>query len=146
MDALNVYTQDPPPAAVPDSARYEKAVMLRYDAYLAALSLKKAYRNAAFVCLIPLAVMLIDDVQVRHDLKDIAKYKASYIVERGFDGHQRTVAMTEIVGRPEAARRQDVQWFATWLSRVAIDPQDRGMARDRMAARNRLVGGMEVKW
>src|SRR5690349_16644233 len=127
METSVVKTYDPPAAAIPDTSRYERAQQLRYDLYLKACMLSKRQMWVTGFALCFAAFITFDDFQLRHDLKDIAKYKPAYVVERGLDGHERKVAIDELQSRPEATRKQTVQWFVTWMRRRAWDKDDRGM-------------------
>jgi hypothetical protein len=146
METSVVKTYDPPAASVPETSRYERAQQLRYDLYLKACMLSKRQMWATGFCMILTAVVLLDDIQGRHELREIAKYKPAYVIERGMDGHQRKVAIDELQSRPEATRKQTVQWFVTWMRRRAWDKDDRGMLRDQAEAQARLVNGMQSMW
>src|SRR5690349_4749984 len=146
METSVVKTYDPPAAAIPDTSRYERAQQLRYDLYLKACMLSKRQMWVTGFALCFAAFITFDDFQLRHDLKDIAKYKPAYVVERGLDGHERKVAIDELQSRPEATRKQTVQWFVTWMRRRAWDKDDRGMLRDQAEAQARLVNGMQGMW
>lgn len=139
---VNVY--DPPPAAVPDSAKYLAAMTYRASREAKALRLKRWTFALALLGLSWGSLMTWDNLRIAGQLVEIAKYKPVYRVEQAMDGHQRLVLLDNTITVTKGARINAVQWFVRWQRQIGTDPVM--LARDRAAARARLTGGAERKW
>ncbi|AWK86001.1 hypothetical protein [Azospirillum thermophilum] len=139
---VNVY--DPPPAAVPDSAKYLAAMTYRASREAKALRLKRWYFGLTVLGLSWGTLMTWDNLRIAGKLVEIARYKPVYRVEQAMDGHQRLVLLDNTLTVSKGARINAVQWFVRWQRQIGTDPVV--LARDRAAARARLVGGAERKW
>ena len=139
---VNVY--DPPPAAVPDSAKYLAAMTYRASREAKALRLKRWTFALAALGLSWGSLMTWDNLRIVGKLVEIAKYKPVYRVEQEMDGHQRLVLLDNTITVTKGARVNAVQWFVRWQRQIGTDPVM--LARDRAAARARLTGGVERKW
>lgn len=139
---VNVY--DPPPAAVPDSAKYLAAMTYRASREAKALRLKRWTFALAVLGLSWGALMTWDNLRIAGLLVEIARYKPVYRVEQAMDGHQRLVLLDNTITVTKGARLNAVQWFVRWQRQIGTDPVM--LAKDRAAARARLTGGAERKW
>ncbi|CBS87278.1 hypothetical protein [Azospirillum lipoferum] len=139
---VNVY--DPPPAAVPDSAKYLAAMTYRASREAKALRLKRWTFALAVLGLSWGSLMTWDNLRIADKLVEIAKFKPVYRVEQAMDGHQRLVLLDNTITVTKGARLNAVQWFVRWQRQIGTDPVM--LARDRAAARARLTGGAERKW
>ena len=139
---VNVY--DPPPAAVPDSARYLAAMTYRASREAKALRLKRWYFGLVVLSLSWGTLMTWDNLRIAGQLVEIAKYKPVYRVEQEMDGHQRLVLLDNTLTVSKGARLNAVTWFVRWQRQIGTDPVL--LAKDRAAARARLTGGAERKW
>ena len=139
---VNVY--DPPPAAVPDSAKYLAAMTYRASREAKALRLKRWTFALAVLGLSWGSLMTWDNLRIAGQLVEIARYKPVYRVEQAMDGHQRLVLLDNTITVSKGARINAVQWFVRWQRQIGTDPVM--LAKDRTAARARLTGGGERKW
>ncbi|WP_114859731.1 hypothetical protein [Azospirillum brasilense] len=139
---VNVY--DPPPAAVPDSAKYLAAMTYRASREAKALRLKRWTFALAVLGLSWGSLMTWDNLRIAGKLVEIARYKPVYRVEQEMDGHQRLVLLDNTITVTKGARINAVQWFVRWQRQIGTDPVM--LAKDRAAARARLTGGAERKW
>ncbi|HEY0832914.1 MAG TPA: hypothetical protein VGE72_03300 [Azospirillum sp.] len=139
-----VNTYDPPPAAVPDSTKYLAAMTYRASREAKALRLKRWYFGLTVLGLSWGTLMTWDNLRIASKLVEIARYKPVYRVEQGMDGHQRLVLLDNTLTVSKGARINAVTWFVLWQRRIGTDPVV--LARDRAAARARLIGGAERKW
>ncbi|MBF5093760.1 hypothetical protein F1643_03875 [Azospirillum sp. INR13] len=139
---VNVY--DPPPAAVPDSAKYLAAMTYRASREAKALRLKRWTFALAVLGLSWGSLMTWDNLRIAGLLVEIAKYKPVYRVEQAMDGHQRLVLLDNTITVTKGARINAVQWFVRWQRQIGTDPVM--LAKDRAAARARLIGDAERKW
>ncbi|WP_246338062.1 hypothetical protein [Azospirillum oleiclasticum] len=139
---VNAY--DPPPAAVPDSARYLAAMTYRASREAKALRLKRWYLGLTVLSLAWAGVMTWDNLRIAGKLVEIARHKPVYRVEQALDGHQRLLLLDDTVSVTKGARVNAVHWFVRWQRQLGTDPVV--LARDRAAARARLIAGAEHKW
>jgi type IV secretory pathway TrbF-like protein len=139
---VNVY--DPPPAAVPDSAKYLAAMTYRASREAKALRLKRWTFALAVLGLSWGTLMTWDNLRIAGKLVEIAQYKPVYRVEQAMDGHQRLVLLDNTLTVSRGARINAVMWFVRWQRQIGTDPVV--LAKDRAAARARLIGGAERKW
>lgn len=144
MTERTVTTYDPPPPAVPDSAKYLAAMTYRASREARALRLKRWYLGLVVLSLSWGTLMTWDNLRIASQLVEIAKYKPVYRVEQDMDGHQRLVLLDNTLTVSKGARLNAVQWFVRWQRQIGIDPVI--LAKDRAAARARLIGGAERKW
>jgi hypothetical protein len=139
---VNVF--DPPSAAVPDSARYLAAMTYRASREAKALRVQRWTFALAVLGLSWGGLMTWDNLRIAGRLVEIAQYKPVYRVEQAIDGHQRLVLLDNTLTVSKGARLNAVTWFVRWQRQIGTDPVM--LARDRAAARARLVGGAERKW
>ncbi len=139
---VNAY--DPPPAGVPDSARYLDAMTYRASREAKALRLKRWYLGLTILGLGWGGLMTWDNLRVAGQLVEIARTKPVYRVEQALDGHQSLLLLDTTLSVTKGARINAVSWFIRWQRQIGTDPVM--LAKDRAAARARLTGGAEHKW
>jgi type IV secretory pathway TrbF-like protein len=139
-----VRTYDPPTAGLPDSSRYVEAMSVRASREAKALRLKRWYLGLALLSLAWAGLMTWDNRQLAGRLVEIARHKPVYRLEQALDGHQRLVLLDDALTPTKGVRLQAVSWWVRWWRRIGTDPVVQ--ARDRAAARARLVQGSERKW
>ncbi|SMF35436.1 hypothetical protein SAMN02982917_1798 [Azospirillum oryzae] len=139
---VNAY--DPPPAGVPDSARYLEAMTYRASREAKALRLKRWYLGLTILSLGWGGLMTWDNLRVAGQLVEIARTKPVYRVEQALDGHQSLLLLDSTLSVSKGARINAVSWFIRWQRQIGTDPVM--LARDRAAARARLTAGAEKKW
>ncbi|CAO3425468.1 hypothetical protein [Azospirillum doebereinerae] len=139
---VNAY--DPPPAGLPDSARYLEAMTYRASREAKALRLKRWYLGLTILGLGWGGLMTWDNLRVAGQLVDIARTKPVYRVEQALDGHQSLLLLDTTLSVSKGARINAVSWFIRWQRQIGTDPVV--LAKDRAAARARLTAGAEKKW
>lgn len=139
---VNAY--DPPPAGVPDSARYLEAMTYRASREAKALRLKRWYLGLTILSLGWGGLMTWDNLRVAGQLAEIARTKPVYRVEQALDGHQALFLLDATLSVSKGARINAVSWFVRWQRQIGTDPVM--LAKDRAAARARLTAGAEKKW
>ena len=138
---VNAY--DPPGAAVPDTSRYTAAMTFRASREAKALRLRRWYAGLTVTSLLWAGLMTWDEERLAGRLVEVARTKPVYAVQQDLAGHQSLVLLDDTLDVTKGARLNAVRWFVVWTREIGTDPV--AMARDRAAARARLVPGVEHK-
>ena len=139
-----VRAYDPPAAAVPDTARYLAAMTFRAGREAKALRLQRWSSFLAVLALAWGALMTWDNQRMAGKLVEVARTKPVYRVEQDLAGHQSLVLLDDTLTVTKGARLNAVHWFVRWTRQIGTDPI--AMAKDRAAARARLVADAARKW
>lgn len=139
-----VRVNDPPAAAVPDTARYTAAMTYRASREAKALRLKRWYLAVALLGFGWGLVMTWDNQRLAGKLADLARHPPVHKVEQALDGHQRLVLLDDTLTVTKGMRLNAVHWFVRWQRQIGTDPVL--LARDRTAARARLTAAATAKF
>ena len=138
---VNVY--DPPDAAVPDTGKYTAAMTFRASREAKALRLRRWYAGLTALSLAWAGLLTWDEERLAGRLVEVARTKPVYALQQDLAGHQSLVLLDDTLDVTKGARLNAVRWFVVWTRELGTDPV--AMARDRAAARARLVSGVERK-
>lgn len=144
MDERTVHTYDPPASGLPDTARYTAAMTFRASREAKALRLRRWYAGLTVASLTWGGLMTWDNQRLAAKLVEVARHKPVYRVDQDLAGHQQLVLLDDVLTVTKGARLNAVHWFLRWTRQIGTDPV--AMAKDRAAARARLVAGAERKW